>query len=369
MLLAERRNGLGKRAHESLLPLVVVAYALAAVCPTPGLRARQCLLAEAGGTTLTLPMALLAVLLFNAGFGLSGGQIGAVVRWPLAVLAGVAVNLLTPVAFLIALRLALVAWHDPVEADCLLLGLAVVAAMPVAVSSTAWAQHAGGNVALSLGLLLVSTFLSPLTTPLVLALVGRGIPGAAPGGGTGEFLLAVVVAPSALGLLLRQLAGDNVASRLKPTLKLANVVVLLMLCYGNATAALPHVVADPDWDYLALVVAAVFGLCVTAFTSGWLLARGLGASAPDARSLMCGLGMNNNGTGLVLAASALGSLPWAVVPVLAYNLVQHVVAGVVARWVAAPAPSVSDREKGGDGEFLNDHREDLHDADSRSRHL
>jgi BASS family bile acid:Na+ symporter len=37
--------------------------------------------------------------------------------------------------------------------------------------------------------------------------------------------------------------------------------------------------------------------------------------------------MNNNCTGIVLAASALVALPWAVVPVLAYNLVQHIVAG------------------------------------------
>ena len=337
MMLANVLNRFGKLAQKHLLPLVVVAYALAAVCPTPGLWARQCVAAEAGGTALTVPMLLLAVLLFNAGAGASAGELGAVVRRPLTVLAAVAVNLLTPLAFLIVLRLVLLAWHDLQEADCLLLGLTVVAAMPVAGSSTAWSQNAGGNAALSLGLVLVSTFLSPVTTPLVLAGVGRIMPGAAPavsGHGTGVFLLAVVVVPSALGLLLRRFAGDGVATCLKPTLKLVNALVLLFLCYCNATAALPQVVAHPDWDYLALVVVAASGLCVTAFASGWLLAKGLRVSHSDSRSLMFGLGMNNNGTGLVLAASALGALPWAVVPVLAYNLVQHLVAGGASRWVA-----------------------------------
>jgi bile acid:Na+ symporter, BASS family len=50
--------------------------------------------------------------------------------------------------------------------------------------------------------------------------------------------------------------------------------------------------------------------------------------------LMFGLGMNNNGTGMVLAASSLVALPWAVVPVLAYNLVQHIVAGGISRSLA-----------------------------------
>jgi BASS family bile acid:Na+ symporter len=340
MTFADGVNGLGKRAHRHLLPLVVAAYTLAAVWPAPGLWARRCAVAGVAGTTLTVPMVLLGVLLCNAGFGASAGELGVVVRRPHAIFAGVAVNLLAPVAFLMVLRLALRGWHSSDEASHVLLGLAVVAAMPVAGSSTAWSHNTGGNVALSLGLVLVSTFLSPITTPLVLAGIGEVAPGAADAvaaHGTGQFLLAAVVVPSALGLLLRRLTGDRIAGRLKPALKLINATVLLLLCYGNAAIALPQVVAAPDWDFLALVIAAASGLCLTAFASGWLLAKGLGASESDGRSLMFGLGMSNNGSGLVLAAAALGSLPWALVPVLAYNLVQHIVAGGVARWVAVHA--------------------------------
>lgn len=46
-------------------------------------------------------------------------------------------------------------------------------------------------------------------------------------------------------------------------------------------------------------------------------------------SLMYGLGMNNNGTGLVLASLVLGSFPQVMVPIIFYNLVQHLVAGTV----------------------------------------
>jgi len=44
---------------------------------------------------------------------------------------------------------------------------------------------------------------------------------------------------------------------------------------------------------------------------------------------MFGLGMNNNGTGLVLATVALSRFPQIMLPIIFYNLVQHIVAGSV----------------------------------------
>ena len=43
---------------------------------------------------------------------------------------------------------------------------------------------------------------------------------------------------------------------------------------------------------------------------------------------MFALGMNNNGSGLVLAASALAAHPNVLLTIVAYNLVQQVAAGV-----------------------------------------
>jgi bile acid:Na+ symporter, BASS family len=49
----------------------------------------------------------------------------------------------------------------------------------------------------------------------------------------------------------------------------------------------------------------------------------------DRIALMFGLGMNNNGTGLVLASMALADHPQVLLPIIFYNLVQHLVAGTV----------------------------------------
>jgi BASS family bile acid:Na+ symporter len=53
---------------------------------------------------------------------------------------------------------------------------------------------------------------------------------------------------------------------------------------------------------------------------------------------MFGLGMNNNGTGLVLAATALSAYPRVLQPVILYNLVQHLVAAGVAARLGVPPP-------------------------------
>jgi BASS family bile acid:Na+ symporter len=274
----------------------------------------------------------------NAGLGTDRGELARVVRQPLILLVGTAANLLVPIALLWLLCQALRCWHNADEAQHLLLGLAIVAAMPVAGSSTAWAQQAQGNVSLSLGLVIASTLLSPLTTPLTLAgvcsLVTGGYAdalGQLSGRGTELFLLACVVLPSLAGMALRGLLGEHIHRRLKAALKQTNTLVLLILCYANASAALPQIVAQPDWDFLALVLGVVVVLCVSAFAVGWCLARCLGLDVSQQRSLMFALGMNNNGTGMVLAGASLSSLPWATLPVLLYNLVQHLVAGGVSR--------------------------------------
>jgi BASS family bile acid:Na+ symporter len=340
MQMRHENTPLGRAAefvHHHFLALLIAAYALAAVCPGPGLAAKGWVVAEVGEIGFTLPMLVLAGLLFNAGLGAAAGELAAVARRPGTILAGLTANLLVPLVFVVLLGVGLRLWHNSEEVRSLLLGLAVVAAMPVAGSSAAWAQNASGNVALSLGLVVGSTALSPLTTPLVFRAFGAiaddaGADAMRVMGGpeTGLFLTLCVVVPSAAGLLVRGAAGGRVA-RLKPGLKLANAAALLGLCYANAAVALPRVVAEPDWDFLALILGAAAGLCGVAFTAGWAVARVLRVGEPERRSLVFGLGMSNNGTGMVLASTAFAALPWAAVPVLTYNLVQHVVAGGISR--------------------------------------
>jgi BASS family bile acid:Na+ symporter len=327
--------------HGHFLWLLLGSYAAAAASPAFGLWIRDVCLGQVvlfGETArVTLPMLMLALLLANAGLGVQPSRLWNLRGGAGLLLAGLAANLLVPLAFLLGLAQALRLWHNPEEAQQILTGLALVASMPIAGSSTAWAQNSDGNMALSLGLVLASILLSPLTTPVALHAVARAASGdyaehlrGLAASGAGVFLAACVVLPSVLGVLARWAAGEARVAAAGPGLRLANNVNLLVLIYANASASLPEAVAYPDADFLALTLGVVAALCVLCFASGWWVARLLRADPAQRASLTFGLGMNNNGTGLVLASVALAGHPRVLLPIILYNLVQHLVAGGAA---------------------------------------
>lgn len=322
-----------------LLLLLVVVYVLAGVAPAAGLWLRSATFGTAHvcgqQVVASLPAVLLSVLLFNAGLGVEPSRLRELLGKSGLLAAGLLANLLVPLVFILVVSATLAWWHNPIEVQCILVGLALIASMPVAGSSSAWAQNANGDLALSLGLVVGSTVLSPLTTPAVLHAVGWVAEGAfaeclhrLASGGASSFLAAFVMAPALLGILARCLLGTGLVARSKPGVKVVNSVVLLVLCYSNAAVALPKTFAAPDWDFLAVMLVIVTGLCVLGFVAGMSLAAWLRADSGRRASLMFGLGMTNNGTGLVLATTALAHVPDVMLPVIFYNLVQHIVAAV-----------------------------------------
>jgi BASS family bile acid:Na+ symporter len=325
--------------HGRFLWLLLGSYVLAALAPGPGLWLRERGLGEVAvlgeQVRLSLPLVLLAFLLASAGLGVRTGQLRGLLRGPWPLCAGLAANLVVPIGFLFAVTWLLQGWHNADEVQQILVGLALVAAMPIAGSSAAWTQRAEGDLALGLGLVVFSTLLSPLTTPLALHAAGSLVAGSAgvlhdlAAHGTGTFLMVGVALPSLVGLAGRAVAGEARVAPLRPHLQLISSLTLLVLNYANAAVSLPEAVAERDWDFLAVLLGLVAALCVFAFAVGWGLAQLLRAGPAQRAALMFGLGMNNNGTGLVLAATALAGQPRVLLPVIGYNLVQHLVAGGV----------------------------------------
>ena len=317
--------------HARFIWLLIGSYVVAAFFPKLGLAVRSM-----SWGTINLPMLMLGFLLFNAGMGVELSALKKLRSDSLSLIYGLLANLLIPIAYIGVVMLTLRFWHNPDEVQNILVGLALVASMPIAGSSTAWSQNANGNLALSLGLVLCSTFLSPLTTPIALHSVGLMTTGdysedlhELAGSGTGWFLLISVIVPSILGIVCHRLLGKQRIVTSKPYLKLANFAVLLLLNYANASVSLPQAIAVPDPDFLAVILAVTLLLCVVAFFAGWLIAYLRKSDQSDKIALMFGLGMNNNGTGLVLASMALADHPQVLLPIIFYNLVQHLVAGTV----------------------------------------
>jgi bile acid:Na+ symporter, BASS family len=331
---------LGHFAHEYLIWLLVGSYAIAAVVPAFGLWVRDVSLGEMNvlhsRTQVSVPMLLLALLLFNAGMNIRLAAVHEWLRNGLALTSGLLGNFFIPLLYVLAVSQLLWVWHNPEEVQNILLGLALVASMPIAGSSTAWSQNANGDMTVSLGLVLLTTVLSPLTTPLVLHTVALVTTGdysedlrELASHGTNAFLTLFVLVPSLIGVVTRFLVGERSINQAKPYLKLFNIAVLLVLSYSNAAVSLPTAIRHPDVDFLSVTLLIVSALCLVSFAGGWVIARAVSASREQEPALIFGLGMNNNGTGLVLASASLAGHPLVMLPIIFYNLVQHLIAGAI----------------------------------------
>jgi BASS family bile acid:Na+ symporter len=328
--------------HRYFIWVIVSSYIVAAVLPGFGLRIRNLNLGSVtvfqSKLVLSLPPIMLASMLFNAGMGVRTADLKHMLRKPMVLLGGVLGNVATPLAFIMAVSFAMRFWHNPEEVQQILVGLALVASMPIAGASTAWSQNANGNLVLSLGLVLATTMLSPLLTPTVLHAVGFVTTGdysddlhELASDGVVSFLGIWIILPSLIGILTHWVVGEQRITAMSPYLKLINYIVLVLLIYSNASLALPNAVFQPDVDFLVVMLVIVTALCVIAFASGYLLAHVFHADRKETVSLMFGLGMNNNGTGLVIASLTLADHPQVMLPIIFYNLVQHLVASAVLR--------------------------------------
>ncbi|MFZ1546422.1 MAG: bile acid:sodium symporter [Candidatus Nitrotoga sp.] len=323
-----------------LLWFLIAAYVIAVVLPVPGLRIRNVSFGEITiyqqKMNISLLMIMLAILMFNAGLGLNISHIKKFLEKKYVLLAGLVANVTIPIIYIFGVTVLMRLWYEPIEAQHILVGLALVAAMPIAGGSTAWAQNANGNLALSLGLVLFSTLLSPIITPVTFNIFGemaseefeKVLQGLAVYG-SGAFLGLWVVLPSLLGIAVRFIVVEDWVDRGMPYLKFINSIVLLLLNYSNAAVSLPQAITDQDYDFLAVTMVISAGLCLTLFAAGYGMSRLFKLDRTERVSLMFGLGMNNNGTGLVLASLALSSYPNVMVPIIFYNLLQHIAAGTV----------------------------------------
>jgi len=352
MKLLERLSPL---LHRHLLPLIVLSYGLAAFYPTLGIGLKETRLAGISfgpwHSKVTPQMLLLSFLLFNAGLAVRGDRLHRMLREPRMMLAGLAANLAVPLVYLMIVIIpTLAVWHNREEAGTILVGLALVSAMPIAGSSTGWSRSAGGDMALSLGLVLASTLMSPFTTPITLQIVGSMSSlnhveelRVLAGHDAGTFLTLWVLLPSMTGMLARWLLGTLRTEGIEIRLKPIGTLVLLLLCYSGAASCLPRVLYSPDWDFLGLTLGFAGGLCLITFLCGQLIGRILGADRDQRTALMFALGMSNNGTGLVLASVAFATRPAAILPLIVYNLVQHVAAGIANAMVRRADERLSDR--------------------------
>ncbi len=327
--------------HKHFLWIVLISYLLATVFPDFGLLVRDVDFGslkwiDKSSIKISLPLLMLALLLFNAGLGIKTSELKNSIKNPLILIAGLLTNIFFPVVLLFLINVLMIRWHNPDELQNILVGLAIVASMPIAGSSTAWSQVTDGNLTLSLGLVVFSTLLSPFTTPIVLHSIGFMANGdyeedlhELATNGTSAFLIFSIVLPIVIGLISKFVVGEKRVEQLKPYIKFVNVIILILLMYSNASLVLPQVFSNPDSDFILVIFFITTILCGLTFGAGYVIARLFKTGKAEQSSLMFGLGMNNNGGALVLASMALKDHPLILLPIIFYNLAQQVIASYI----------------------------------------
>jgi BASS family bile acid:Na+ symporter len=225
------------------------------------------------------------------------------------------------------------------DATAALVGLTLVATMPVANSSTGWTQNAAGNLALSLALVVLSISLCPLVTPQLLSALGmtltaseRAYCEALVDRFSGEFFILWVIIPTLAGFACRRLMTPPRVERVRDQFVLASAGALLVLNYINAAIALPYV-RESGVRVFAITFALALAVCTVGLVAGWLIARLLRLPQDMRTALLYGLSMKHTGLALVLAASVLANQPIAILMIVLATLTQHLCAAFVQRFL------------------------------------
>ena len=332
--------------HRHLIGCLVLAYVLGALWPTAGLAIRHSTWGTLwpGGAEVTFLKVLLAAMLFNAGLAMGLTQLRQLNRNRTTLLAAWFVGFTVPLIFVVIIAGGIRAFSDfnPFTSS-MIAGLAVLVAMPAAGSSMAWSQNADGNLVVSLGMVILSTLASPLTALIAFRTAASVMPAtwaASVLPATSEaitvFLALWVILPAMLGMAVRSLVGSDSIERARPYIKIVNLSCLLILNYANAALSLPSLLTDPAPVQLVAIILSTCALSFVALAAAGILARLLHLDVPMQASLYFGTAMKNNGAGLVLVASTLAVPGPVLLPIIVYNLVQHLSAALVDRYVLKP---------------------------------
>ncbi|KUO07383.1 sodium-dependent transporter [Streptomyces sp. DSM 15324] len=325
----------------------VLSYALALLLPGPGLWLRRPHPLPPTNLALHTAPLLLSLVLFSAGLQVPFRALGPLLRRPTGLLAGLVLHLAIPLAVVPFIAFLLRRTPDTDGGSGLLTAMILVVAMPVAAGATVWTDKGDGDQPTMVGLVLASTLLSPLTTPLLLATLSPLL-----SGGYAQTLTAIarlaeggaaltpVVLPCAAGLLGALVLPSRWLSRLVTAVAPSAMAGSLVLTYVNASGALGSVLTRPRPQLFAAALAVAALVCLLSFALGRAAARILRLEAGTASSLTLACGMNNSSASAVLITASLPDKPHLLLPVLAYGLLQKTAANrIVTRLRPAPSPT------------------------------
>ncbi|MGN0423464.1 MAG: bile acid:sodium symporter family protein [Lachnospiraceae bacterium] len=257
----------------------------------------------------------LGVAMFGMGLTIHMGDFQVVFSRPKEVIIGcVAQYTVMP---LVAWILAVV-FHLPQD---LAIGVILVGCCPGGTASNVITYIAGGDVALSVGMTIVSTLAAPLMTPLlVYSLAGAWV--------EVSFwamvlsVVKVILIPVLLGILLRSLFGKQI-QKISDILPLISVVSIVMIISGIVANNAEKIVSCGVLVLGVVMLHNLFGMGI-----GLLAAKLLKVEYSRTTAIAIEVGMQNSGLAVSLATANFAANPLATLPGAIFS-VWHNISGSI----------------------------------------
>lgn len=257
----------------------------------------------------------LGVAMFGMGLTIHMGDFQVVFSRPKEVIIGcVAQYTVMP---LVAWILAVV-FHLPQD---LAIGVILVGCCPGGTASNVITYIAGGDVALSVGMTIVSTLAAPLMTPLlVYSLAGTWV--------EVSFwamvlsVVKVILIPVLLGILLRSLFGKQI-QKISDILPLISVVSIVMIISGIVANNAEKIVSCGVLVLGVVMLHNLFGMGI-----GLLAAKLLKVEYSRTTAIAIEVGMQNSGLAVSLATANFAANPLATLPGAIFS-VWHNISGSI----------------------------------------
>ena len=266
---------------------------------------------------------LLGVVMFGMGLTLKAEDFKIVFSRPKEVIVGFLAQfaLMPLIAFLLIKIFAL-----PPE---LAVGVMLVGTCPGGTASNVITYIAKGDVALSVGMTIVSTIFAPFLTPLFTQIY------------IGEIvdvnildmffsIVKVVLIPIILGLLVNRFFG-NFTQKIVKILPAVSSLAIAVIVAAVVSASSEKLLNAVNTSTLIIVVVILHNLC--GYAAGYGVARLLKLQDPKCRALSIEVGMQNSGLAAGLAAAHFAQYPLATIPGAVFSTWHNISGAVYAAWL------------------------------------
>ena len=220
----------------------------------------------------------------------------------------------------------------------LALGVILVGCCPGGTASNVITYIAGGDVALSVGMTIVSTLAAPLMTPfLVYVLAGAWVEVSFWAMVLSE--VKVILIPVLLGVFLRSLAGEHV-DKVSDVMPLVSVVAIVMIIGGIVAVNAEKIVSC---GVLVLGVVAIHNFCVMML--GFLAAKIFHVEYSRTTAIAIEVGMQNSGLAVSLAAANFAANPLATLPGAIFSVWHNIAGSIFAGIRRAGAENLAELDR------------------------